>query len=305
MNESKKNAIEELISIKNELGPKTASKLFDAGITSLEKLYKTENSEIIRKLYEVNYPFKKVETILIWKKVIEKEDYLYSIAKSKHSQLLDRDFEKNIEYYIFKNNFDEIRISSNINKEFIKFVNDEESKLSIIRNYIKKCQNYDSAYGLDKRYNKFLKYYKTNSHNNIYDIFQKEFKSKLLTLDLFMNVYGKNTDDRKCSYCFIKESIIAKLIEAELILSKELWHRGRRKEIDKKNPLKGYTEKNITLSCYWCNNAKTDEFVADNNENFEFESIGIAIRQIWNARIDKFNVKNKSEKIERIENNKK
>jgi hypothetical protein len=36
------------------------------------------------------------------------------------------------------------------------------------------------------------------------------------------------------------------------------------------------------MACYWCNNAKTDEFTAE-----EFEHIGIAIGELFKERLKK------------------
>ena len=44
---------------------------------------------------------------------------------------------------------------------------------------------------------------------------------------------------------------------------------------------KGYEEGNLVLSCYWCNNAKTDEFTAT-----EFKPIGELIGQTLKARLN-------------------
>jgi len=36
------------------------------------------------------------------------------------------------------------------------------------------------------------------------------------------------------------------------------------------------------MACYWCNNAKTDEFDGD-----EFKEIGEAIKKVWKKRLKK------------------
>ena len=51
--------------------------------------------------------------------------------------------------------------------------------------------------------------------------------------------------------------------------------RGWNMEIDRKKPNLEYTTDNCVAACYWCNNAKTDEF-----DDEEFEPIG---EQIGNA----------------------
>jgi hypothetical protein len=62
--------------------------------------------------------------------------------------------------------------------------------------------------------------------------------------------------------------------------------RGFSMEIDRKEPNKEYTSGNSVLSCYWCNNAKTDEFFYD-----EFKPIiGESFRLLWNKRLAKHNL---------------
>jgi len=39
------------------------------------------------------------------------------------------------------------------------------------------------------------------------------------------------------------------------------------------------------MSCYWCNNAKTDEFTAE-----EFAVIGKAIAMVWHDRLRESNI---------------
>lgn len=82
----------------------------------------------------------------------------------------------------------------------------------------------------------------------------------------------------KCYYCEITINVINNLIDNKKIFKKHDL-RGFTMEIDRKEPNKEYTKNNIVLCCYWCNNAKTDEFNAD-----EFKPIGEAIRKVWEGR---------------------
>ena len=52
-------------------------------------------------------------------------------------------------------------------------------------------------------------------------------------------------------------------------------------EIDRKNSNKEYTADNIVLCCYWCNNAKSDEFTFDEFKKY----IAPGINQTWNDRL--------------------
>jgi len=103
-----------------------------------------------------------------------------------------------------------------------------------------------------------------------------------LTLREFCEWYS--FQDRKCFYCDITESDIKKLITQNSITTKRLITRGRKLEIDRRRPNLKYDQiSNLVLSCYWCNNAKTDEFT-----DIEFKSyIAPGIKQIWKDRINK------------------
>jgi len=56
--------------------------------------------------------------------------------------------------------------------------------------------------------------------------------------------------------------------------------RGWNLEIDRKNSNYEYTKDNCVMCCYWCNNAKTDEFTYP-----EFKEIGLAFKQVWDKRL--------------------
>lgn len=88
--------------------------------------------------------------------------------------------------------------------------------------------------------------------------------------------------ERKCFYCKITESEIKELKEANKIRTKRWDTRGRSLEIERKEPNKQYDNiENLIYSCYWCNNAKTDEFTPE-----EFLEIGVRIGEIWKQRLD-------------------
>lgn len=87
--------------------------------------------------------------------------------------------------------------------------------------------------------------------------------------------------ERKCHYCKITEEEISELISKGLIQTKRLVTRGRKLEIERVLPNNPYDDlNNLVFCCYWCNNAKTDEFSAD-----EFKYIGQLIGNIWNNRL--------------------
>lgn len=108
------------------------------------------------------------------------------------------------------------------------------------------------------------------------------FVNRFISLDDFRLFYGEDNKDRECNYCGIKESEIEQLIKRNLITTKRLSTRGIKMEIDRLEANKGYIKDNIVTACYWCNNAKTDEFTAD-----EFEPIGLLIGHALKKRLMK------------------
>ena len=86
--------------------------------------------------------------------------------------------------------------------------------------------------------------------------------------------------EQKCEYCHITRKQIDDLIDKRKLYKKHIT-RGWSLEIDRKEPNLEYTKKNCVMCCYWCNNAKTDEFSYD-----EFKIIGNEIKKIWHDRLN-------------------
>jgi 5-methylcytosine-specific restriction endonuclease McrA len=115
----------------------------------------------------------------------------------------------------------------------------------------------------------------------IKNYYPSKFEERV-NLHNFLNYYGPDDKlNRCCGYCGISEGQVDALDKSEQILTKRIYHRGRTMEVDKKDPMKDYSDPdNLILSCYWCNNAKTDEFSIE-----EFMDIARAISQVWQQRI--------------------
>ena len=94
--------------------------------------------------------------------------------------------------------------------------------------------------------------------------------------------FDKLGKDTKCFYCELDRKGFDELYEKLLIKKKA--NRGFNLELDRKTPNLEYTPENCVMACYWCNNAKTDEFDAE-----EFKPIGLAIREQLKKRSLKFN----------------
>ena len=63
----------------------------------------------------------------------------------------------------------------------------------------------------------------------------------------------------------------------EKIYKKSL--RGWNLEVERKDSNREYSPSNCKMACYWCNNAKTDEFTYE-----EFKLVGKEIRKVWDKR---------------------
>lgn len=114
-----------------------------------------------------------------------------------------------------------------------------------------------------------------------------EYKSfflryKIISEEDFKDFYKEDHFDRECKFCEIKESEILDLRDKGLIQTKRLSNRGVKMEVDRLEPNNGYIKGNIVTCCYWCNNAKTDEFSAE-----EFNPIGKLIGQVLKKRLMK------------------
>lgn len=104
--------------------------------------------------------------------------------------------------------------------------------------------------------------------------------------NIYNNVFPRIEFDKmvenanECEYCHITTEQIKTLIEKQK-LSKKHITRGWSFEIDRKAANLEYTSDNCVICCYWCNNAKTDEF-----SYYEFKKIGAEIKKIWHERLE-------------------
>ena len=105
------------------------------------------------------------------------------------------------------------------------------------------------------------------------NIFEKSFPKK---------AFEEMISTIVCSYCGISEDEIEDLGKEGSLYNKRSETRGYTLEIDRKEANGEYTEENCCMCCYWCNNAKTDEFGVK-----EFEYIAKGINNIWSERLGK------------------
>jgi hypothetical protein len=101
-----------------------------------------------------------------------------------------------------------------------------------------------------------------------------------LTLAEFQQLISPQDGELACEYCELTESDFRQLIDYGLVRTKRLSTRGSTFEFDCRDPEQGYTKDNVALCCYWCNNAKTDEFTPE-----EFKPIALTIAAAWRQRV--------------------
>ena len=116
------------------------------------------------------------------------------------------------------------------------------------------------------------------SKTKIKELLRNELKPlKYKYKEKFENMTKNKTT---CSYCGISLAQIEELGKNGKLNNKRSDTRGYTLEIDRKLPNLEYSEENCCMACYWCNNAKTDEFSPK-----EFKPIAEGIRKAWNERL--------------------
>lgn len=128
----------------------------------------------------------------------------------------------------------------------------------------------DYAY-FSKRSQKKL--FEVSLYEELKNIYKENFEKNLNEND-----FNKLLDTDSCAYCGITIEQIKLLKMKNQIASKS--GRGTNLEIDRKSPNLEYSRDNCCMACYWCNNAKTDEYTPS-----EFKAIAKGINKIWNKRL--------------------
>lgn len=103
------------------------------------------------------------------------------------------------------------------------------------------------------------------------------------TRDRFIDWYFRelNLQENKCHYCKTSILDIRQLINTEIIKGRAVKGSGLRGpnfEVDRRNPFGVYEEANCVLSCYYCNNDKSNTFDYETYLNI----IGPLKGQAWN-----------------------
>lgn len=204
----------------------------------------------------------------------------YSFAKIKYQSIKKRSFESFLDLFLICTYIgDKSLLSANIGS--FKDFDYNDSRVSQALGVYQLAKNTDKfcdapVSDLD---NAIQKWHKANDLMHFRNVFEQE---KIIDESGFLSFYGEDYEQRECFYCKITEDEISRLYEAGKITTKRLSTRGFKMEVDRLSPNKGYVKDNIKLCCYWCNNAKTDEFTAK-----EFKPIGELIGQTLKNRLHK------------------
>ena len=101
-----------------------------------------------------------------------------------------------------------------------------------------------------------------------------------ISLVEFKDLFAKPSNELACAYCHITEAEFKQLVNGGQVKTKRLRTRGISFELDCRVPELGYQARNVVVCCYWCNNAKSDEFSPE-----EFQPVADALRQVWRGRL--------------------
>lgn len=172
-----------------------------------------------------------------------------------------------------------------INKDTEKIDQDEFRKFEIAEDMVKvyttKYWQYESEYqfesGLtnDQIYRKMARLEASNKE--VIEKMRLDYIRFEFPVKFSQEQFVKLTEAEHCAYCGISIPEVVELANKQQLFKKN--YRGWTLEIDRKNSNFEYSASNCVMACYWCNNAKTDEFTHE-----EFLEIGKSIRKVWDER---------------------
>lgn len=207
----------------------------------------------------------------------------YAKANTRFNSIRDRAFKSYFDIFLIQCFLKEPSLSNVNRTAFESFHYDDQDFINYLKVYQLSSGEAPLANGLmvkdlDSAIEKWMK-----EHEQDLKQYKNYFvENRLIDKKVFTAWYGEDSVDRACEWCKITKNEIIELIEAGQINTKRLSTRGRDMEVDRREPNKGYEEGNLALCCYWCNNAKTDEFSEE-----EFEPIGKSIGAAFRKRLAK------------------
>jgi hypothetical protein len=120
---------------------------------------------------------------------------------------------------------------------------------------------------------------KKKEYNHLIDELKFDYIKNQFPAIFPKTVFDELLKANECGYCHITIEEVIRLADIKQLHKKN--YRGWSLEIDRLDSNLEYTKENCVMACYWCNNAKTDEFTKD-----EFLQIGEVIHKIWNERLN-------------------
>lgn len=172
--------------------------------------------------------------------------------------------------------------------EFLKFDVDSDDQADLVRCFLTEYYHLDGKKNLKSYpkcsltingiYSAMITFEEQN--NASFNILKERYFNEVFKTKFTEAKYKELVHSRKCYYCGITVDEIEMLSAQQEIFKKN--ERGWVMEIDRKSPNKEYSNDNCVAACYWCNNAKTDEFNA-----VEFKPIGKEIGKALRNRLNK------------------
>jgi hypothetical protein len=145
--------------------------------------------------------------------------------------------------------------------------------------YPKSIHNIDKWYKSEKY--KYIQKRKSFLSNKINQIIEEGEDLSFSNDQMYLFFIWWENEPKICYYCHLPEKLLSVLHLMPEHINKRYPKRGKSLEIDRKQSNLAYTNlNNLVLSCYWCNNAKTDTFT-----DKEFLEIGSVIKNIWEKRL--------------------
>lgn len=195
------------------------------------------------------------------------------MAKARYNSLIKRSFDLLLRYKIY----DEIYIRKNNGFDLKNFDVSNEVKTKFSGLYIK------GERAILREVNKSTENFKSENKAFLkkYEVNYKTYFEDRMPFEKFDEFWNPN-NSRTCGYCGVSEGNIEELKKQKKIQTKRFYSRGKTMEVDKIKADGEYEVENIILACYWCNNAKTDEYNLT-----EFKEIAMGINAVWSKRLVK------------------
>lgn len=201
------------------------------------------------------------------------------MEQKKYEQRAQANYKAKLPIYLFQCCIDKKEPKY---EDFLVFVLNKEIIKEYACNYL---QAYRTELVQDIPVNQIYEFIKKHKSSKDFQYSKERYLGhfeKVLTYDSF----EKLTSEKKCTYCGISLEQIEKLGIEKKLCNKRADTRGYTLEIDRISPNEEYINENICMACYWCNNAKTDEFSVK-----EFKEIAKGINNVWNDRLKDLNQK--------------